>query len=46
MNKILLTLLCLSVIGCSKPREPEKTVDVLLIGAGVMSATPVSYTHL
>ena len=37
MKKILLTLLCLSVIGCSKPREPEKTVDVLLIGAGVMS---------
>ena len=45
MNKILLTLLCLSVIGCSKPREPEKTVDVLLIGAGVMSATLGTYLH-
>ncbi|MBQ1558900.1 MAG: malate:quinone oxidoreductase, partial [Pseudomonas sp.] len=45
MKKILLTLLCLSVIGCSKPREPEKTVDVLLIGAGVMSATLGTYLH-
>ena len=39
MKKILLTLLCLSVVGCSKPSEPEKTVDVLLIGGGIMSAT-------
>ncbi|MFI8610405.1 malate:quinone oxidoreductase [Pseudomonas sp. NPDC077649] len=45
MKKILLTLLCLSVIGCSKPREPEKTVDVLLIGAGVMSATLGTYLN-
>jgi malate dehydrogenase (quinone) len=45
MKRILLTLLCLSVIGCSKTREPEKTVDVLLIGAGVMSATLGTYLH-
>ncbi|MHC6224845.1 malate dehydrogenase (quinone) [Pseudomonas sp. X10] len=43
MKKILLTLLCLSVIGCSKPGEPEKTVDVLLIGGGIMSASLGTY---
>ncbi|MGE8502349.1 MAG: malate:quinone oxidoreductase [Pseudomonas sp.] len=45
MKKILLTLLSLSLIGCSNNREPEKTVDVLLIGAGVMSATLGTYLH-
>lgn len=45
MKKILLTLLCLSVIGCSKTQEPEKTVDVVLIGAGVMSATLGTYLN-
>ncbi|MDF9616548.1 malate dehydrogenase (quinone) [Pseudomonas entomophila] len=43
MKKLLLTLLCLSVIGCSKPSEPEKTVDVLLIGGGIMSASLGTY---
>ncbi len=43
MKKILLTLLCLSVIGCSKPAEPDKTVDVLLIGGGIMSASLGTY---
>jgi malate dehydrogenase (quinone) len=43
MKKILLTLLCLSVIGCSKPAQPEKTVDVLLIGGGIMSASLGTY---
>jgi len=45
MKKILLALLCLSVIGCSKPSEPEKTVDVLLIGGGIMSASLGTYLH-
>ena len=45
MKKILLTLLCLSVIGCSKPSEPEKTVDVLLIGGGIMSASLGTYLN-
>ncbi|MGG2399704.1 malate dehydrogenase (quinone) [Pseudomonas sp. SH1-B] len=45
MKKILLTLLCFSVLGCSKPQEPEKTVDVLLIGAGIMSATLGTYLN-
>lgn len=43
MKKLLLTLLCLSVIGCSKPSEPEKAVDVLLIGGGIMSASLGTY---
>uniref|UniRef100_A0A1I7YRR6 Malate dehydrogenase (quinone) n=1 Tax=Steinernema glaseri TaxID=37863 RepID=A0A1I7YRR6_9BILA len=45
MKKILLTLLCLSVMGCSKPSEPEKTVDVLLIGGGIMSASLGTYLN-
>lgn len=44
-EKILLTLLCLSVMGCSKPSEPEKTVDVLLIGGGIMSASLGTYLN-
>ena len=43
MKKFLLTLLCLGVIGCSKPAVPEKTVDVLLIGGGIMSASLGTY---
>lgn len=43
MKKILLTFLCLSVIGCSKPEDPQKTVDVLLIGGGIMSASLGTY---
>ncbi|ATB67072.1 malate dehydrogenase (quinone) [Pseudomonas mosselii] len=43
MKKILLTLLCLGVIGCSKPAEPQKSVDVLLIGGGIMSASLGTY---
>ena len=43
MKKFLLTFLCLGVIGCSKPAEPEKTVDVLLIGGGIMSASLGTY---
>lgn len=45
MKKILLMLLCLSVIGCSKHSEPEKTVDVLLIGGGIMSASLGTYLN-
>ncbi|MEG1042140.1 MAG: malate:quinone oxidoreductase, partial [Pseudomonas sp.] len=45
MKKILLALLCLSVIGCSKPNEPEKSVDVLLIGGGIMSASLGTYLN-
>ena len=45
MKKFFLTLLCLSVLGCSQPPEPEKTVDVLLIGGGVMSATLGTYLN-
>ncbi|MGE8359240.1 malate:quinone oxidoreductase [Pseudomonas sp.] len=45
MKKILLTLLCLSVIGCAKHPEPEKTVDVLLIGGGIMSASLGTYLN-
>ncbi|PVZ44022.1 malate dehydrogenase (quinone) [Pseudomonas sp. CC120222-01a] len=43
MKKFLLTFLCLGVIGCSKPEEPAKTVDVLLIGGGIMSASLGTY---
>ncbi|MBU1332097.1 MAG: malate dehydrogenase (quinone) [Gammaproteobacteria bacterium] len=43
MKKLLLPLLCLSVISCAKQPEPEKTVDVLLIGGGIMSATLGTY---
>ncbi|WP_166359355.1 malate:quinone oxidoreductase [Pseudomonas akapageensis] len=45
MRRILLTLLCLSVIGCSKHSEPEKTVDALLIGGGIMSASLGTYLN-
>ncbi len=45
MKKILLMLLYLSVIGCSKHDEPEKTVDVLLIGGGIMSASLGTYLN-
>ncbi|MGY8829848.1 MAG: malate:quinone oxidoreductase, partial [Pseudomonadales bacterium] len=45
MKKLLLTLLCLSVIGCAKPPEPEKSVDVLLIGGGIMSASLGTYLN-
>jgi malate dehydrogenase (quinone) len=43
MKKLLLATLCLSVIGCAKQPEPEKTVDVLLIGGGIMSASLGTY---
>jgi len=45
MKKLLLALLCLSVIGCAKHGEPEKTVDVLLIGGGIMSASLGTYLN-
>ncbi|CAD5110430.1 Malate:quinone oxidoreductase [Pseudomonas carbonaria] len=45
MKKLLLTILCLSVLGCAKQPEPEKTVDVLLIGGGIMSASLGTYLH-
>ncbi|MBA1275673.1 malate:quinone oxidoreductase [Stutzerimonas azotifigens] len=45
MKKLLVALLGFSLIGCSKPSEPEKTVDVLLIGGGIMSATLGTYLH-
>lgn len=43
MKKLLLILACLAAVGCSKPPAPEKSVDVLLIGGGVMSATLGTY---
>lgn len=43
MKKLLLPLVCLSLLGCGKTPEPEKTVDVLLIGGGIMSATLGTY---
>jgi malate dehydrogenase (quinone) len=45
MKKLLLAALCLSVMGCAKQPEPEKTVDVLLIGGGIMSATLGTYLN-
>jgi malate dehydrogenase (quinone) len=45
MKKLLLGLLCLSVLGCAKHEEPEKSVDVLLIGAGIMSASLGTYLN-
>ncbi|BAN48939.1 malate:quinone oxidoreductase [Metapseudomonas resinovorans] len=45
MKKLLLGLLCLTVLGCAKQPEPEKSVDVLLIGAGIMSASLGTYLH-
>lgn len=45
MKKLLLTLLCLSMLGCAKTPEPEKTVDVLLIGGGIMSASLGTYLN-
>jgi malate dehydrogenase (quinone) len=45
MKKILLTLLCLSVLGCSRQPEAENTVDVLLVGGGIMSASLGTYLH-
>lgn len=43
MKKILLSLLCVSVIGCSKQPDADSTVDVVLIGGGIMSATLGTY---
>lgn len=43
MKKFLLMLLCVSVASCSKQNEPESSVDVLLIGGGIMSATLGTY---
>lgn len=43
MKKLLLSLLCLSALGCAKEPEPEKSVDVLLIGGGIMSASLGTY---
>jgi len=45
MKKLLLAICCFGLIACSKPNEPEKTVDVLLIGGGIMSATLGTYLH-
>ncbi len=45
MKKLLLTLVCLLVVGCAKTPEPEKTVDVLLIGGGIMSASLGTYLN-
>ncbi|MDH4561739.1 malate:quinone oxidoreductase [Pseudomonas sp. BN411] len=45
MKKVLIGLLCLATLGCAQQPEPEKTVDVLLIGAGIMSASLGTYLH-
>ncbi len=45
MKKILLFLLCVVVVGCSKQPETEKSVDVLLIGGGIMSASLGTYLN-
>lgn len=45
MKKLILAFMCVALIACSKPNEPEKTVDVLLIGGGIMSATLATYLH-
>ena len=45
MKKLLLSLLCLSALGCAKQPEPEKSVDVLLIGGGIMSASLGTYLN-
>ncbi|WP_092369106.1 malate dehydrogenase (quinone) [Phytopseudomonas seleniipraecipitans] len=45
MKKLLLSLLCLSALGCAKEPEPEKSVDVLLIGGGIMSASLGTYLN-
>ncbi|MGK9061550.1 malate dehydrogenase (quinone) [Pseudomonas asiatica] len=45
MKKILLCLLCFVVVGCSKRPETEKSVDVLLIGGGIMSASLGTYLN-
>lgn len=45
MKKLVVTLLCLGILGCSKTPEPDKTVDVLLIGGGIMSATLGTYLN-
>ncbi|GAB3394965.1 malate:quinone oxidoreductase [Azotobacter armeniacus] len=43
MKKLLLTFLCASIVGCAKQDDTEKTVDVLLIGGGIMSASLGTY---
>lgn len=45
MKKILLSLLCFAIVGCSKEPEAERQVDVLLIGGGIMSATLGTYLN-
>ena len=45
MKKLLLGFICLAMLGCAKQPEPEKTVDVVLIGAGIMSASLGTYLH-
>ena len=45
MKKLTLALTCFALVACSKPNEPEKTVDALLIGGGIMSATLATYLH-
>jgi malate dehydrogenase (quinone) len=45
MKKLLLTLLCVSVVGCSKAPDAQREVDVLLIGGGIMSASLGTYLN-
>ncbi|WP_437881407.1 malate:quinone oxidoreductase [Pseudomonas sp. LRF_L74] len=45
MKKLFLLLVCLTAAGCSKPPQAEKTVDVLLIGGGIMSASLGTYLN-
>lgn len=40
MKYLLLVLFCFQVLACSKnPPAPERSVDVVLVGGGIMSAT-------
>lgn len=44
MKKLLVLMLCLSAVGCSRKEETaQSSVDVLLIGGGIMSATLGTY---
>ena len=45
MKKLALVILYLLVTGCARTPEPEQTVDVVLIGGGIMSTTLGTLLH-